>query len=62
MKGFRYGLPPEVSAFNTWLGRLPHKHKIVIGGNHELSLDPGTWQEAARYMDQVGQSQKQEEI
>ena len=25
--------------FNTWLGTLPHKHKIIIAGNHELSFD-----------------------
>lgn len=29
----------EVTDFNTWLGTLPHKHKIVIAGNHELSFD-----------------------
>ena len=29
----------EVKEFNTWLGTLPHKHKIVIAGNHELSFD-----------------------
>ena len=22
--------------FNDWLGRLPHKHKIVIAGNHDF--------------------------
>lgn len=30
----------EVKNFNEWIGRLPHKHKIVIAGNHELSFDP----------------------
>ncbi|XP_008549753.1 metallophosphoesterase domain-containing protein 1 [Microplitis demolitor] len=29
----------EVIDFNTWIGNLPHKHKIVIAGNHELSFD-----------------------
>lgn len=28
-------LPKEIAAFNTWIGKLPHKYKIVIGGNHE---------------------------
>jgi len=28
-----------VEEFNRWLGELPHKHKIVIAGNHEMSLD-----------------------
>jgi predicted phosphohydrolase len=28
--------------FNDWLGELPHRHKIVCGGNHEffLEVDP----------------------
>jgi len=25
----------EIAAFNHWLGTLPHKHKIVIAGNHD---------------------------
>ncbi|XP_011873254.1 PREDICTED: UPF0046 protein C25E10.12 isoform X3 [Vollenhovia emeryi] len=29
----------EVIEFNNWIGNLPHKHKIVIAGNHELSFD-----------------------
>lgn len=29
----------EVTEFNRWIGNLPHKHKIVIAGNHELSFD-----------------------
>lgn len=33
------GTLAEVSDFNAWLGTLPHKHKIVIAGNHELALD-----------------------
>ena len=30
----------EVIDFNEWLGTLPHKHKIVIAGNHEVTFDP----------------------
>ncbi|XP_043223410.1 metallophosphoesterase domain-containing protein 1-like isoform X2 [Amphibalanus amphitrite] len=30
----------EVELFNNWLASLPHRHKIVIAGNHELSFDP----------------------
>ncbi|GJQ79127.1 hypothetical protein Trydic_g5380 [Trypoxylus dichotomus] len=30
----------EIVNFNTWLGTLPHKYKVVISGNHELSFDP----------------------
>ena len=33
------GEPERISAFNVWLGRLPHKHKIVIAGNHDRTLD-----------------------
>jgi hypothetical protein len=24
--------------FNDWLGELPHRHKVIIPGNHELLL------------------------
>lgn len=34
------GEKQEVIKFNEWLGGLPHPHKIVIAGNHELSFDP----------------------
>ena len=30
----------KVREFNTWLATLPHPHKIVVAGNHELSFDP----------------------
>lgn len=29
----------EVVHFNDWLGTLPHKHKIVVAGNHELVFE-----------------------
>jgi hypothetical protein len=29
----------ELRAFDEFLGTLPHKHKLVIGGNHDLALD-----------------------
>ncbi len=25
--------------FNAWLGKLPHKYKIIIGGNHDFYLE-----------------------
>ncbi len=44
MKGLLNGVFPYVSGtteeilqFNGWIGTLPHKHKIVIAGNHERS-------------------------
>ncbi len=30
------GTPQEIKDFNTWLGELPHKHKIMIPGNHDF--------------------------
>ena len=30
-----YGNEGEVARFNNWLITLPHKHKIVIAGNHD---------------------------
>ncbi|XP_050300876.1 UPF0046 protein T07D4.2 [Anthonomus grandis grandis] len=33
------GEKEEVIFFNNWIGSLPHKHKVVIAGNHELSFD-----------------------
>lgn len=36
----RCGGENEVVNFSHWLSKLPHKYKIVIAGNHELSFDP----------------------
>jgi len=33
------GILEEVSEFNTFLGTLPHPHKIVIAGNHDLCFE-----------------------
>ena len=37
----RCGSLPEVRDFINWVNKLPHKHKILIAGNHELTFDPG---------------------
>jgi len=29
----------EVIDFNKWLGELPHKHKVVIAGNHDWAFE-----------------------
>ena len=29
----------EIVAFNKWLGTLPHRHKIVIAGNHDFYFE-----------------------
>jgi Icc-related predicted phosphoesterase len=31
--------PSIVSDFNGWLGTLPHRHKVVVPGNHEFVLE-----------------------
>ncbi|GFS02309.1 metallophosphoesterase domain-containing protein 1 [Elysia marginata] len=33
------GLPGAIQKFDTFLGSLPHKRKVVIAGNHDLTLD-----------------------
>ncbi len=33
------GILEEVSEFNTFLGTLPHPHKIVIAGNHDFCFE-----------------------
>jgi Icc-related predicted phosphoesterase len=32
------GSKEDVVAFNNWIGKLPHKYKIVIAGNHDWLL------------------------
>jgi predicted phosphohydrolase len=29
------GRPNEIAAFDAWLATLPHKHKVIIAGNHD---------------------------
>ncbi|CAJ0939859.1 unnamed protein product, partial [Mesorhabditis belari] len=36
-----FGEYDKISEFNDQLGRLPHKYKIVIAGNHELGFEDG---------------------
>ena len=31
----RHGSLADVEGFNRWLGTLPHRHKVVICGNHD---------------------------
>jgi Icc-related predicted phosphoesterase len=35
----RRGLEHEIIEFNEWLGTLPHKHKIMIAGNHDFMFE-----------------------
>eukprot|EP00002_Diphylleia_rotans_P033828 TRINITY_DN7228_c0_g2_i4.p1 TRINITY_DN7228_c0_g2~~TRINITY_DN7228_c0_g2_i4.p1 ORF type:complete len:315 (-),score=52.72 TRINITY_DN7228_c0_g2_i4:338-1282(-) len=34
------GTNEEVASFNDWLQTLPHKYKIVVAGNHDITLHP----------------------
>eukprot|EP00164_Ancoracysta_twista_P002234 GFYU01002952.1.p1 GENE.GFYU01002952.1~~GFYU01002952.1.p1 ORF type:complete len:240 (+),score=43.77 GFYU01002952.1:70-789(+) len=40
-----YGKEEHARDFNEWLGTLPHKHKIVVNGNHESNAG---WQRQVR--------------
>lgn len=41
------GTPHELREFNEWMGTLPHRHKIVIAGNHDFTLDSAVCTEEA---------------
>merc|ERR550514_130323 len=34
-----FGREEHARDFNAWLGTLPHKHKIVVFGNHESNAE-----------------------
>lgn len=33
------GSTKDVIKFNSWIGKLPHKHKIIIAGNHDRCFE-----------------------
>jgi Icc-related predicted phosphoesterase len=35
----RCGLIEELEIFNEWLGTLPHRHKLIIAGNHDWCFE-----------------------
>lgn len=35
----RMGSLDDIHAFNDWLGRQPHRHKVVIAGNHDFAFE-----------------------
>jgi len=37
------GLPKDIKSFSDFLGRLPHPHKVVIAGNHDLTFDEANY-------------------
>jgi predicted phosphodiesterase len=53
----QYGLFDEIQAQLGWLNAQPHKHKIVIAGNHDLTLDEAFVKEHPnRELDKPGKS------
>jgi Icc-related predicted phosphoesterase len=34
-----HGQVEQVVSFNQWLGELPHRHKVVIAGNHDFLFE-----------------------
>eukprot|EP00742_Colponemidia_sp_Colp-10_P005689 GILJ01006080.1.p1 GENE.GILJ01006080.1~~GILJ01006080.1.p1 ORF type:complete len:239 (-),score=14.09 GILJ01006080.1:181-897(-) len=38
-----FGDIEEVKRFNEFLRRLPHRHKVVVAGNHEISFDANVY-------------------
>lgn len=41
------GKPQEVAAFAQWFGKLPHARKILIAGNHDLTLHAESYEKTA---------------
>ena len=35
----RFGKLADAEDFNDWLGEQPHRHKVVVAGNHEANAD-----------------------
>lgn len=39
------GSPRDVYQFSKWFASQPHKHKVVVAGNHDITLDVDFYQE-----------------
>ena len=49
------GEEDKIKDFDAWLGELPHKHKIVICGNHDFCFEKNlakarSWVKNAHYL------------
>lgn len=44
------GREEEVRAFGKWFRAQPHKHKVVIAGNHDLSFESAKHKEAINWL------------
>jgi len=38
------GRPEEIAAFSKWFASQPHRRKIVIAGNHDLTMDESSYE------------------
>jgi predicted phosphodiesterase len=51
----RRGTEPELRAFDAWLATLPHRHKLLVAGNHDFGFqrdaDARSWVPHARYLE-----------
>jgi len=56
------GAAEAVHKFNKWLGAQPHKHKIVIAGNHDITFDLKYYQEKGRQRFHRGRVHAADEI
>ena len=52
------GKPNAFAQFREWMGQLPHKHKLVIAGNHDLRLDD-TYRKNKKKPKEVEQAKKE---
>src|SRR5262245_39467259 len=49
----RHGSLADAEEFNRWLGTLPHRHKIVIAGNHDFCFQEEPAEARARITNAV---------
>jgi predicted phosphodiesterase len=53
----RRGSERALRAFDAWLGSLPHRHKLLVAGNHDFGFqrdaDAASWITCAHYLDGV---------
>ena len=46
----------QIAAFCEWFGAQPHPRKILIAGNHDLSLDSESYDKTSVIIDRQGDS------
>jgi len=48
------GSPDELSRFITWFGKLPHRRKLAIAGNHDFGFNNGHREAMERLVNENG--------